>query len=85
MVFRERTRGSSTDCDPGLKGGVIPDVPGDTSDDPEVNMGQRWILDQLRAEARLRRGDVEEKFRCSAKTAKRDLAALADRGLCPQV
>jgi len=59
----------------------MPDVPGHTNDDPGVNERQQWIVDQLHAGARLRRGDVENQFRCSAKTAKRDLAGLRERGL----
>lgn len=73
--------GSSSDHDPGDNSGVIPDDPGDTSDDPGVNERQRWILEQLRAGVELRRGDVERRFKCSPKTAKRDLAELRERSL----
>lgn len=70
--------GSSADGDPAPGAGVIEDDPGDTGG---VNDRQRWILDQLRAGVHLRRGDVEKQFRCSPKTAKRDLSELRDRGL----
>lgn len=87
-VRRGESAGTSVNVDPGDNRGDIPDVPGDmegdpgdTNDDPGVNERQRWILDQLRDGARLRRGDVEKQFRCSAKTAKRDLAELRERGL----
>lgn len=77
-VRRVAGPGSLADNDPALGTGVIDDDPGDTAG---VNERQRWILDQLRAGVNLRRGDVEKQFRCSAKTAKRDLAELRDHGL----
>lgn len=70
-----------TSHDPGDTSGVIPDDPGDTGGVTGVNERQEWILDRLREGVRLRRADVEERFHCSTKTAKRDLAELRQRGL----
>lgn len=80
-VRRGGEAGTSPANDPGAEGGVIIDDPGDTADDPGVNERQRWILEQLRVGVELRRVDLERQFRYSAKTAKRDLAELRDRGL----
>lgn len=40
---------------------------------------QMWILDQLAAKRKLRRADIEEHFKKSPATVKRDLGALEDR------
>ncbi|MCC6909250.1 MAG: HTH domain-containing protein, partial [Phycisphaerales bacterium] len=47
----------------------------------EFNERQQWILDELRAGAELRRRDIETRFNCSTKSAKRDLADLREQGL----
>lgn len=77
-VRRVEGAGSPAEHDPAPRVGVIENDPGDTHG---VNNRQRWILEQLRAGANLRRGDVEKQFECSPKTAKRDLSELRDRGL----
>lgn len=71
-------------------------VTADTSSDAEIdcrngapeettglafNERQQWVLDRLRASNQVRRRDVEAHFKCSSKTAKRDLAELRERGL----
>lgn len=80
-VRRGEGAGSSVNLDPGDNRRDMGGDPGDTNVDPGVNERQRWILDQLRDGAKLRRGDVEKQFKCSAKTAKRDLAELRERGV----
>ncbi|MCC6909253.1 MAG: DeoR family transcriptional regulator [Phycisphaerales bacterium] len=65
----------------GDSSGVTSVVPGDNDGVPGVNERQQWILDELRAGTDLRRGDIESRYKCSAKTAKRDLAELRERGL----
>jgi len=80
-VRRGGELGPSSNNDPGVEGRVTRDDPGDMGGVSGVNDRQRWILDQLRAGLELRRSDVERRFKCSPKTAKRDLAELRDRGL----
>lgn len=46
----------------------------------QFNERQLWILDELRAGMKLRRSDIEARFKCSAKTAKRDLTNLREQG-----
>lgn len=45
-----------------------------------LNERQDWFIAELRAGRSPQRADIEEKFGCSDKTAKRDLADLRDRG-----
>ena len=71
--------GQTTDID---EGGDVPnvrndDVP-DVSDDPAGN--RRWILRQLAEGRRLNAPDVAEWFKCSVKTAQRDLQSLKEEG-----
>ncbi len=47
----------------------------------QLNERQLWILDELRAGVKLRRSDIETRFKCSAKTAKRDLIDMREQGL----
>lgn len=56
------------------------DVPATPANVP-LNERQHWALDQIRTGVKLRRLDVERQFKIVAKTAKRDLSDLADRGL----
>ena len=52
---------------------------------PEFNERQEWILAELRKGTQLRRRMVEERFRVSGRTAKRDFAALRKQGLIAYV
>ena len=71
----------SSNHDPEPNGGVIPDDPTDTRGNTGINHRQRRILEQLNAGVESRRGYVERLFKRSARTAKRDLTELRDRGL----
>lgn len=54
-----------------------------TSEDLEVaelNERQRWIIAELGRGSEVRRNDVEARFKCSSKTAKRDLVELREAG-----
>lgn len=66
-------------------------VPGDTAPGTGTSQGQghagdifnerqAWFVGELQAGHSPQRADIEEKFGCSDKTAKRDLADLRDRG-----
>ncbi len=52
-----------------------------TPDDEDLSGEERqsWILEQLAAKRKLKRVDIEEQFRKSTATVKRDLGALDDR------
>ena len=55
--------------------------PGDNEWDQRGSRSpERWTLDQLRAGVRSRHSDVGQQVTCSARTAKRDLAELRNRG-----
>lgn len=58
------------------------DVPGTSAEpeDSQLNERQRWILAELRRGTNVRRSDIEARFKCSTKTAKRDLAELREQG-----
>lgn len=47
--------------------------------EPTTDDRQAWVLAQLRARKKLRRKDIEDEFKVSIATAKRDLMALGDR------
>ncbi|MGI9012940.1 MAG: response regulator [Phycisphaerales bacterium] len=53
----------------------------EAADEHEWNERQQWILERLRSSSEVRRCDIEKHFRCSPKTAKRDLADLRERDL----
>lgn len=80
-VRQDDDPGSTPNNDPGDTGGVTQDDPGVMCGVSGVNDRQQWILDQLRAGAKLQRVDVKQKFKCSATTSKRDLAELRKSGL----
>jgi len=52
----------------------------DETDDSQLNERQRWVLAELGRNAKVQRHDLETRFQCSTKTAKRDLAELRDAG-----
>ncbi|MGQ9648539.1 MAG: response regulator [Phycisphaerae bacterium] len=71
---------------------VPANVPGDTApgtgtsqgqghDRDTLNERQDWFIAELRAGRSPQRADIEDKFDCSDKTAKRDLGDLRDRGI----
>ena len=66
-LARGRT-GSSSDHDPDPNSGVIPDDPRGTTGDTGVNHRHRWILEQLSADVKSRRGDVQRQFKHSDRT-----------------
>lgn len=55
-----------------------PDVPDDV---PDLNSRQKWIMGQIRRGTQVRVSMVVTQFRCSQKTAKRDLSNLKDKQL----
>lgn len=63
----------------------VPDVPVNVPLNVPVNVPlngrQSWFLEALRSGERLRAKDIVEHFGVSAKTAKRDVAALREQGL----
>jgi len=59
---------------------VPADVPADVPGDIHLNERQAWITEQVNLGNDVRRGMVEDKFKVSAKTAKRDLSELVKRG-----
>jgi len=56
-------------------------VPGDVPADVPLNERQRWALGKLQRGVPLHRMALERRFGVHARTAKRDLADLAERGL----
>ena len=68
--------------DTGEAGDVRDDDVRDVFDVPDDAAGARreWILQQLAAGIRLKAPDVVKQFKCSVKTAQRDLTALKDEG-----
>ncbi|MEI8197625.1 MAG: hypothetical protein WCI73_17155, partial [Phycisphaerae bacterium] len=49
-------------------------------DDDGLNERQLWVLAELDRGSEVRRNDVEARFKCSTKTAKRDLVELREAG-----
>lgn len=49
-------------------------------EDERLNERQRWVLAELGRGSEVRRNDVEARFKCSSKTAKRDLVELREAG-----
>ncbi|MCL2645566.1 MAG: response regulator [Phycisphaerales bacterium] len=47
----------------------------------ELTARQQWILAELRSGTKIRRSDVEARFKCSDKTAQRDIGELREQGL----
>ena len=68
---------------PNVRNEDVPNVPnGDVPDVPDDAAGARrvWILQRLAAAHQLQAPDVAKQFRCSLKTATRDLKSLKDGG-----
>jgi hypothetical protein len=59
---------------PNVRNGDVPDVPDDAAETRRV-----WILQRLAEGHQLRAPDVVKEFRCSVKTAQRDLQALKEK------
>ena len=71
------------DSVPNVPKDSVPDVPnGGVPNAPDSSPKTRraWILQQMEAGRQLRVADVVSQFKCSDKTAKRDLAALRKKG-----
>lgn len=60
---------------------VPDDVPDGMADVPDLNDRQQWIMSLIRKGTEVRIGMMVEHFRCSEKTAKRDLSDLKDKHL----